>query len=384
MQTGWTGGQYSIYRAVLAASIALLLGERLASATLSGITGTLLVGGILGCCALAIGWHDRWVAAFVLVLSTTAAAFVDGAPLELPGIDIVFATVLLALHLATPPHPFGAVTAIGRPDPSGGWEMPFWIPHAAWGLLAVFHVVTDLERLSGLVFAPATIDVGSLAWLGVVFDLWFVVAVFRVRQRASAWIAMSLWKLAWIVAFGDFGGHESAMLGVLHLLAFDPLWLASTSRSLERRPDPDSAREARLFYDGECGLCHRAVRIVLAEDANMADALRLRFAPLQGDAWRDLLTRTPRLAEEPLPDSLVLELEDGRLLTQATAALEIADRLGGLWRAIGFLLSAGGWVPTTVLDRAYDFIATHRKRLFATPKESCPIMPPAVRERFDL
>ena len=32
---------------------------------------------------------------------------------------------------------------------------------------------------------------------------------------------------------------------------------------------------------------------------------------------------------------------------------------------------------------AYDAVARVRKRIFATPKDACPILPPALRERFE-
>ncbi|HZH02738.1 MAG TPA: DCC1-like thiol-disulfide oxidoreductase family protein [Myxococcaceae bacterium] len=42
----------------------------------------------------------------------------------------------------------------------------------------------------------------------------------------------------------------------------------------------DASDSDILFYDGGCGLCHRAVRFVLARDP----AGRFRFAPLGGSA----------------------------------------------------------------------------------------------------
>ena len=35
-------------------------------------------------------------------------------------------------------------------------------------------------------------------------------------------------------------------------------------------------------------------------------------------------------------------------------------------------------------DIAYDFVASIRYRLFARPKEACPMLPPDLRSRFDL
>jgi hypothetical protein len=42
---------------------------------------------------------------------------------------------------------------------------------------------------------------------------------------------------------------------MLHFFTFDPAWVK-----------PFGAETEMIFYDGHCGLCHRAVRFVLAED----------------------------------------------------------------------------------------------------------------------
>jgi predicted DCC family thiol-disulfide oxidoreductase YuxK len=86
------------------------------------------------------------------------------------------------------------------------------------------------------------------------------------------------------------------------------------------------------------------------------------------------------LDADALPDSIVLCIEDGSLLTRSAAALEIASRLGGLWRGLALAL---GVLPSALLDRAYDGVARIRKRLFESPKDACPILPPELRRRFD-
>ena len=58
------------------------------------------------------------------------------------------------------------------------------------------------------------------------------------------------------------------------------------------------ARRLRLFYDGECGLCHAAVRFVLAEDR---DGQGFRFAPLASESFARL---APAELRATLPDSL--------------------------------------------------------------------------------
>lgn len=150
---------------------------------------------------------------------------------------------------------------------------------------------------------------------------------------------------------------------MLHLFTFNPAWV---------RPRP--ATEETLFYDGNCGLCHRSVRLVLAEQ--QSEPL-IRFAPLQGRLFERQVR--PHVAGE-LPDSLVLRSADGELLFRSRAVLHILQRLGGYWRVLGIV---GRIAPSSTADWVYDRVAAVRHRLFRKPSATCPILPPALRERFD-
>jgi predicted DCC family thiol-disulfide oxidoreductase YuxK len=129
-----------------------------------------------------------------------------------------------------------------------------------------------------------------------------------------------------------------------------------------------------IFYDGHCGLCHRGVRFVLARDKG---GTAFRFAPLGGESFQALV---PENVRGGLPDSLIVRTADGRLLTRGQGMRHILRRLGGPWRLLGGLL---GLLPVRFLDWTYDGVARVRHRLFARPPEACPLVPPALRSRFD-
>ena len=76
-----------------------------------------------------------------------------------------------------------------------------------------------------------------------------------------------------------------------------------------------------VFYDGTCGLCHRAVRFALARDA---DGSRFRFAPLDSEAFRQ---RVPDAAG--LPDSMVVRTPEGSVLVRSAGVIHILERAGG-------------------------------------------------------
>jgi len=129
-----------------------------------------------------------------------------------------------------------------------------------------------------------------------------------------------------------------------------------------------------MFYDGHCGLCHRAVRFVLAEDR---EGKLFRFAPLQGETFQRLVALEQR---KTLPDSVVVMTTDGRLLVRSEAFLHILRRLGGAWKVLAMVL---GVAPRGWCDLVYDFVARVRFRVFGRREDLCPVMPPELRARFD-
>ena len=150
---------------------------------------------------------------------------------------------------------------------------------------------------------------------------------------------------------------------MLHLFTFDPGWIRPAGRGVTET----------VFYDGGCGLCHRAVRFILAEDL-AGD--RFRFSPLGGETFA---AAVPERERRTIPDSLVVQAADGRLLTRSEGVRHIMGGLGGLWRLAAIASAA---VPGAVLNRLYDFIARIRSRIFSAPKDVCPILPAELRARF--
>jgi predicted DCC family thiol-disulfide oxidoreductase YuxK len=118
------------------------------------------------------------------------------------------------------------------------------------------------------------------------------------------------------------------------------------------------SRELVLFYDGLCRFCDGTVRFILRHDR----AGTMRFAPLQGAFAQDVLARHPELHGV---DSLILvECEAGTLpvpvAARSEAVLQIAEYLGGGWRAVRVLRV----LPVALRDWAYDRFARVRYLFF--------------------
>jgi predicted DCC family thiol-disulfide oxidoreductase YuxK len=150
---------------------------------------------------------------------------------------------------------------------------------------------------------------------------------------------------------------------MLQMFPFAPAW---------GRPCK-AQRPELVFYDGHCGLCHWAVRFILARDRT---GEAFRFASLESDTFRTALSEAERAL---LPDSLVVQTEEGTILTRSTAVLYVMWRLGGVWWVLSGVATL---MPVAFRDWLYDEIARIRHRLFQAPPASCPIIPLDLRSRF--
>ncbi len=138
-------------------------------------------------------------------------------------------------------------------------------------------------------------------------------------------------------------------------------------------PEKPTARAATprpiLFYDGQCGLCARAVQWTLARDRRAL----IRFAPLQGRTYAEL----DHPGKPAAFDTLVL-FDDRGLHTRSDGALRLIRHLGGGW---GALASALMLIPRPIRDAAYRVIARRRLAWFGDAT-SCRLPTTEERRRF--
>jgi predicted DCC family thiol-disulfide oxidoreductase YuxK len=322
---GWTGGQYSLLRLALGTTLAVGLAWTGGSIELAGVAFAALLGVGL--------WHR--VAALTLA-ALWAFLYARGA-----GIAVAAPMCAsLVVHAALPSRPYGSVAGRGQADAGAGWRVPPLIFAAAW-------VLTTVERC---MYSFGALMYGG-RWAPLAMALVAIVLSLGRRTRPLAWVTLLAMRL--ITASSNLGGE------FLLALAFDPAWIPSVTGG-----DPV------LFYDGQCGLCHRFVRFALSEDRTGSIA----FAPLGGETFLAL----PEPARADLPDSLVLATRDG-IRVRSAAVLELMARMGGLWRV-------GAWIarafPARLRDAVYDAVARVRHRLFARPPEACPVVRRELRARF--
>ena len=112
--------------------------------------------------------------------------------------------------------------------------------------------------------------------------------------------------------------------------------------------------KAILFFDGDCGLCHRSVRFLIRKDKHK----HLYFAPLQGIAAQAILPNEYRLALDTIVYQRVAKDGQTTLIVRSDAALLALIDTGSLWR---FLARMSLWFPRSFRDWVYDSIAKRRQ-----------------------
>lgn len=121
-------------------------------------------------------------------------------------------------------------------------------------------------------------------------------------------------------------------------------------------------------YDGDCAICSRFVRFLVANDPDG----RFALATAQSETGRAIYR------EEGLdPDAMETALLriDGKTYRNLDVFTETMVALGGIWKLAGVLRA----LPRSVSDWLYRRIANNRKRF---QRAACPLPTPEIRARF--
>lgn len=115
-----------------------------------------------------------------------------------------------------------------------------------------------------------------------------------------------------------------------------------------------------ILFDGVCNLCNSSVQFVIKHDKKDV----FRFVPLQSELGQKIIRRI----DTSNIDSIILYEPENGYRYKARAALEIVKHLSGAYK----VLLVFTILPTSLLNRIYDFIAKNRYKWFGK-KESCMI-----------
>ena len=125
-----------------------------------------------------------------------------------------------------------------------------------------------------------------------------------------------------------------------------------------------------ILFDGVCNFCNYWVTFAIKRDRKN----KLKFTPLQGETAKQLL---PQFHIDPSSLSSVIFIDNGKVYTQSSAAIQICKHLDGGWKLFYGLII----IPKFFRDFLYNIIARNRYKWFGK-KESYLIPTAELKERF--
>ena len=120
-----------------------------------------------------------------------------------------------------------------------------------------------------------------------------------------------------------------------------------------------------IYYDGECGLCHLAVRFILRVDSKG----KFYFSPLS-----KLDNNLKSI------DSIILK-KGNKVFYEGQAIIMIFENIDNNWNYLAKVLKL---FPVKVLDTAYRWVSRNRAKVSVKKVSSCPIVPNSYQKRFIL
>ena len=120
-----------------------------------------------------------------------------------------------------------------------------------------------------------------------------------------------------------------------------------------------------IYYDGECGLCHLAVRFILRVDSKS----NFYFSPLSN---LDINLKNI--------DSIILK-RGNKVFYEGMAIIMIFENIDNNWNYLAKVLKL---IPINVLDTAYRWVSRNRAKISVKKVSSCPMVPSYYQKRFIL
>ena len=126
-----------------------------------------------------------------------------------------------------------------------------------------------------------------------------------------------------------------------------------------------------ILFDGVCNLCDSAVQFIIKHDKKDI----FRFVALQSDLGKQICSYIG--VDQTKIDSIILYNPGVAYYYKSSAAIEIAEELGGVYH----LISIFKILPEKLRNYIYDYIAKNRYKWYGK-KESCMIPTPELKAKF--
>ena len=363
--SNWTGGQFSLIRILigLVGLCFLYKNWNLFSNSYFSLASTVLY--IISSILLALGWETKKTAFATCLLWLLLWFNLDQVHLLTLAIGICSYLYINSLDNS----PLGSLDNYKRELTNYSWSISESTYRDFWNALLSVWLLTSLIyflqiHLLNITSFKGMISFGGFAKsFGAAPELILLEIIIAIYALISGPKKITWFVLFILVVFGYFLTYNILYLFnlVCIFLLLSPSWFDFSK----------NAQPELIFYDGECGLCHRWVKLVLSEDPF---GEKFQFATIQSKAFERI---SPQLKQKV--DSIVVAREEDLPLVRSSAVVYILKQLGGLW----WFLSWGLFIiPKPIRDLGYDFVAAIRHSIFKKPVEACPMMPPDLKRRF--
>ena len=126
-----------------------------------------------------------------------------------------------------------------------------------------------------------------------------------------------------------------------------------------------------ILFDGVCNLCNGAVQFIIKHDKKDI----FRFVALQSELGIEICKYIG--VDQTKIDSIILYHPGVTYYYKSSAAIEIAEELGGIYSLISVLKI----FPEKLRNYIYDYIGKNRYKWYGK-KESCMIPTPELNAKF--
>jgi predicted DCC family thiol-disulfide oxidoreductase YuxK len=325
-------------------------------------------------CSGALVW-GRYVRVLSLILWVGWAALLSRSPF-IANPSIPFIGLLLLCFAALPKEPRPEVT---RYLWTGVWVImalsysisgfhklgsPSWVDGSALSILTANPLARDYVVTDTLAQLPHWLS-RAMTWGALALEILFAPLAFLPRLRPWIWAAMGAMHLG-ILTLVSFADLTLGML-LLHLFTLDERWIPGSPPARS-----SASRRPLVFFDGDCMMCNRLARSLLALDSKG----RLDLAPLGGVTFQE---RIPESIRASLPDSIILSEADGTVYTHLDAVRRIGSHVGGIPRIVSILC---GLIPRQAQKAIYGWVARMRYRIYGRTVTSCGLLSASERSRI--
>ncbi len=421
MDSGWSAGQYRIFRVLFGCYLAVHFGyllpwvtelfsqqgmlsnpghsplfnvipNVLALSDTGSLAVTLAASGFAASLCFALGWKDKWAAGWMLYVlicffgrnplianpampyvgfMLLAHLFVGGAHRRVSADEVKSgdAGMVRAVYL-------GAVIVLALSYSYSGYTKllsPSWVAGDTVGLVLQNPLARDYWFNDFLQSLP-DFSLQALTWFILIIELLYAPLAMTRGWHKWLWLGMLLVQFGFLFLL-SFPDLTIAMI-LFHLFTFKPSWIGAGDTITEGSEEPLETSVATVFYDGDCGFCHGFIAFLVNEDTRA----KLMFAPLNGDYCNRKIGRSQCQAVSE-SDSMLVSTRQGAVLCKSDAVIYCLGQLGGLWLIAGRMLSL---VPRVLRNWTYDQVGKVRRSLMPEPTGVCPVPGAELRARFVL